>query len=313
MKEIGGYFELESFGSPEYHDRAIKLNSGRNALRYIIRAYGIREMLVPRYTCPVVFEALAEENCKVIFYSIDEKLNPSMDIDGEMKQNKFVLYNNYFGVCGNVVERLIGKYTNVIVDSAQSFYSLKKGIASFYSPRKFFGLPDGGILRCDKELDDKFEEDISIDRCSHLLKRYDLPATEGYPDFQRNDNSLIGQPIKHMSKLTQALMSNINYSNTRKIRMENFSFLHDNLWDDNELKIDMAKDDVPLVYPFLLKNKELRKKLIERRVYVATYWPELEKYCDEGSFELYLKNYLIPIPIDQRYGLEEMKFILGII
>ena len=36
MKEIGGYFELELVQNKEYHFDAIKLNSARNAFKYII-------------------------------------------------------------------------------------------------------------------------------------------------------------------------------------------------------------------------------------------------------------------------------------
>ena len=56
MKEIGGYFELERGPFKPYHD-GVYLNSGRNALRYIVRKLGIHKIHVPYYTCPVVFEA----------------------------------------------------------------------------------------------------------------------------------------------------------------------------------------------------------------------------------------------------------------
>ena len=38
MKELGGYFELELPKKTEFHKDAVRLNSGRNALEYILLA-----------------------------------------------------------------------------------------------------------------------------------------------------------------------------------------------------------------------------------------------------------------------------------
>ena len=70
------------------------------------------------------------------------------------------------------------------------------GIASFNSLRKFFGVPDGAILSCDKKLDEKFQIDESYDRALHLLKRIDVNAHFGYQDFCENENKLNDEPIK---------------------------------------------------------------------------------------------------------------------
>jgi hypothetical protein len=37
MNPIGGYFELELRKSDEYHKEAIRLNTGRNALKLILK------------------------------------------------------------------------------------------------------------------------------------------------------------------------------------------------------------------------------------------------------------------------------------
>ena len=37
MNSIGGYFELELQRGKEYHEHAVKLNTGRNALKYILK------------------------------------------------------------------------------------------------------------------------------------------------------------------------------------------------------------------------------------------------------------------------------------
>ena len=47
MKEIGGYIELDTYMNPMLHDDGIKLNCGRNAFAYILRAKKYQENLFP--------------------------------------------------------------------------------------------------------------------------------------------------------------------------------------------------------------------------------------------------------------------------
>ena len=310
MKEIGGYFELECGHTPPYHAGAVPFNSARNALRYIVRTYGIRQLYVPYYTCPVVWDALKAENVQISFYSIDQNLEADAQ---NIPTDAFVLVNNYFGVKGKYITRLAQKYPNLIVDNAQAFFAPKQGLAAFYSPRKFFGLPDGGLAICDKKANKDFAQSTSFDLCAHLLKRHDVGASDAYADFQKNDATLVGQPIQKMSKLTEALMGNINYDLVRQKRLENFAVLHNALADKNELKLDLSPDDVPMVYPFLTSANGLREKLIQNKVYVAQYWPEIELVCPADSFELYLQSHLLPLPMDQRYDVGDMNRILEII
>lgn len=69
----------------------------------------------------------------------------------------------------------------------------------------------------------------------------------------------------------------------------------------------------PMVYPYLCDDDTLRNKLIANKIFVAKYWPNVEKWCGKDGFETYLMNNLIPLPIDQRYGAEEMKRIINVI
>ena len=304
FNEIGGYLELELLKAKEFYPKALALSSARNCLRYIIRAYNIKEIYVPYFTCEVVYQAIKNENCSMKFYHIDKDFLPTTDFNKE----DFILYTNYFGICAKNVELLCQKYPNLIVDNAQAFYMHPKGLADFNSPRKFFGVPDGGYLFCKKELDESFPKDLSYKRFSHLIKRLDVGATKGYMDFKANDASLDNEPVKFMSNLTKRLLSSIDYEKVKNIRLENFNFLHNTLKEINELKIELTPDDVPMVYPYLIKEG-LREKLINNNIYVATYWQPL----DEKSYEAYLRKYLLPLPIDQRYSSNDMQKILGVI
>ena len=309
-KPIGGYFELECGKMPQYHDNAVLLNSARNALRYIIRVYNIQEMFISYYTCPVVWDAISAEDCKIIPYDIDDNFMPI----GEIPVDAFVLYNNYFCVCGANVEKMAAKYKKLIIDNAQAFFVPHATLATIYSPRKFFGLPDGGIALCELRLSTGFEKSVSYDLCSHLLKRLDLGANAGYADFQTNDSSLKNREIQAMSHLTIALMGNIDYDFARQRRLENFMTLHSVLGQQNQIKIALSDDDVPMVYPFRTDDATLRARLIENQIFIAKYWPsEPNSDCMSSVPAQSMADTIIPLPIDQRYDENDMKRILEVV
>lgn len=306
MKEIGGFFQLETNSGKEYFPDAIRLNSARNCLKYIIKVYNIQNMWVPLYTCPVVWDAIKEEGCRLDFYDIDIQFRPTR----RFPRNDFVLYTNYFGICGKNAEYLSDIYPNLIIDNSQSFYSQERGLASIYSPRKFFGVPDGGYLAMRSAVTMKnLPLDQSLDRVSHLLKRIELGATDAYNAFKSEDAMLDHAPIKGMSNLTRAILQGLDYEEKKEVRLRNFFYLHSELKEYNELSIDVSSDDVPMVYPLLIKDISVKNFLINSKIYVATYW---KGQMDKNVGKLF-ENYLLPLPIDQRYSLEDMHYILSIL
>lgn len=308
MKEIGGYFELECWKSPIYYPEGIYLNLCRNGFRYLIRALGIKKIHVPIYTCHVVNNSIKKEGCEVVPYSLDVNMMPTSQFEAE----DYIIYNNYFGVIGNKVSEMTARYNNLIVDNAQAFYSNPKCRAAVYSPRKFFGLPDSGILvGCDiPRLNIK--QGHSFDVTSHLLKRHDYGAQAAYHDFCINDEALEQYSLETISPLTKALMGNIDYEYAKQKRLENFKHIQKHL--PTLFPISMAADDVPLVYPLWIENgDEIRSKLIHNKIFCARYWPNVIEDAAPDSLEYNLTKNLIAIPIDQRYNIEDMDRVLEVI
>ena len=58
------YVTLDKIGDFDNISNNIALNCARNCLRYIIKAFLIKEIYVPFYTCPVVWQSIKKENCK---------------------------------------------------------------------------------------------------------------------------------------------------------------------------------------------------------------------------------------------------------
>lgn len=308
-REIGGYFELQLSRAKDLPEGFSYLNSARNALRIYIREKNIKFIQVPYYTCPVVWEAILSEGCQIIPYDLDESFLPSqIDVD------LYTLYTNYFGVFDKNISLLEKTCKKLIIDNAQAFYSRSQGCASIYSPRKFFGLPDGGLLFPKISSTQSLSIDSSWNRCSHLLKRLDGDTQAGYRDFQENDKSLELLPVRRMSNLTKALMSQIDIEGLKRIRKTNFEYLRSRLDSLNLMSIDRNSDLVPMVYPLRTKKLELRKHLIENKIYVAKYWPkkiglDCMKSCQAEMFA----EEIVPLPIDHRYSDLDMKRIVEVV
>ena len=245
-QEIGGFIGLELKNGRHFHKNAILLNSARNALRYAIRAYKIQKIHAPFYTCPVVWDAINAESCELVPYEIDENFMPK----AEFGAGDFVLYTNYFGVCTAQVKTLAKCYKNLLVDNAMGFFTPHFGLASFYSPRKFFGVADGGILLCEAKLGEKFPKDTSYQRFSQFLKRIDLGSEPAYKDYRQSEDSLDNAPIKEMSSLTQTILRACNYERARRKRVSNFDFLAKEFDDINLLKIKGGGDECAIALSF---------------------------------------------------------------
>ena len=308
MREIGGYFELELEDRGEFiHDDGILVNTGRNALGLILsNLLNASKVYIPKYTCEVILEPFQKLGIQYSFYSINIQLEIADEI--VLGQDEYLLYTNYFGVKDNYVKQLVELYSNrVIIDNAQALFS-EPTTMCFYSPRKFVGIPDGGIAYMDKPIDiSEYEQDCSFDRCSHLLKRIDLGAGAGYADFKNNSSKLKNQPIKQMSKLTRVLLNAIDFKKIRSKRRENFAILHSLLSSSNKFKLDSLESIAcPMVYPYMTDDESIRQRLIDNKVFVATYWPNVSEWCECGTTEFQLARTMIPLPIDQRYTEEAL-------
>ena len=313
MEPIGGYFSLELPLHEEYHKDAIRLNTGRNCLEYILRSREYKKAYIPYYTCDVVLEPFKKLGIPYEYYHID--IHFEICDRFTLKGGEALLYTNYYGLKQRYVEQLAAEVGNrLIVDNTQAFYAKPiEGIDTFYTCRKFFGVPDGAYLYTDKLLDVELEQDQSYERMLSLTKRIDLSPEAGYQDFRDTSKALVGQPIKRMSKLTQRMMLGIDYESVTQIRRDNYQMLHEALGKENNLELPLEDDAVPMVYPYLVPVKGLREKLIENKIFVARYWPNVLECTTPDDIDYLLAYQMQPLSIDQRYSEKEMKRIIEII
>jgi hypothetical protein len=306
MKELGGYLELELGNREnEYHKDLVRLNTGRNALEYILRARNYKKLYLPHYHCSALITPLERLGLPYEFYNIDYNFEFS---DIAVGADEAILYINFFGLKDAYITSLVGKYPNLIVDNAHSFFSpVHTGVDTFYSCRKFFGVPDGAYVSSAQKPGLEFPEDRSFARYEHLVGRRDEGATAHYAFYKHIENEFANEPVKLMSRSTQQVMENIDYESAKARRSANYAHLHGALGGINRLKL--PPESMGMSYP-LLASLEMLHKLIEQKVYIGVYWPNVIRDMPIDTVEHDLALNLLSLPIDQRYDIEDMEEII---
>lgn len=251
----------------------IKFNLARNCLKYIIRAYGIKEIFVPYYSCNSVWKALREEDCRLHFYNIDNHFEPIQ----KLPEDAYILYINYFGLCEDICKKLSYIYPNLIIDNTQSFYSKPIGLASFNSLRKFFKVQNGAYLHINKLIDCEFSTDnLTIDV---------VLMHENYEKFVQNELLLNHQEIKYISPIVEKQMRNIDFNKDTKQRIKLFKKYSEIFSKYNNLSFSL-NCQVPYCYPFQSNNEYI-----------------LDKLADFTLLKLWDKDNIIALPLnDSEYA-----------
>lgn len=308
-KEIGGYIELDTYHGKMLHEGAVALNCGRNALAYLFRTKKIKALWMPKFICDSVINVCHREGVDIKYYRIDCTLKPVEEIT--LDSNEWFYLINYFGQIKNEdILYLKSKYDRIIVDQAQSYFQMPlKNVDTLYTCRKYFGVADGAFLYTDNKLNN-LERDESYDRMRFLLGRYDRTASEFYVEYVANNQRFANEPIKLMSRVTENLLHGIDYEFVRKRRTENYTVLNDAFKAIN--KLNLIIPDGPFMYPLYIPNAaKLRKLLQKNKVYIPTLWPGVYNICSKDELEYDLASNILPLPIDQRYCTEEMKYLIN--
>lgn len=302
MREIGGYIELDSYTGKMLYDDGIKLNCGRNALQYLIKAKKIEKIYMPKFMCDSCDNVISDNHVEVRYYSIGLDFRPIIN-----ERDGWLYIVNFYGQLSNEYISSLGN--NIIVDNAQAYFQNPiDGIDTLYTCRKFFGVPDGAILYTDSFIDID-ERDQSYNRMDFLLGRYERTAGEFYQKYVDNNRLFNHEPIKKMSKLTENLLHGIDYDKVKCVRTENFAYLDDKLSNINRLGLSVPSG--AFSYPLYIENGALiRKKLQEIKIFIPTLWPAVFDKCNRTDLEYDMSNNILPIPVDQRYNINDMEYIV---
>ena len=64
----------------------------------------------------------------------------------------------------------------------------------------------------------------------------------------------------------------------------------------------------------MLENAgEIRKQLIKQKIYIPVLWPKVLDECTVDSWEYKLAANILPLPVDQRYDLDDMSYMANVV
>lgn len=261
-----------------------------------------------------VIQAVVDAGAVVETYWLDDSLYPK-GLPDPFPEKCTLLYVNYFGLCEANVTRLLRDIPSnqLIIDNSQALHELPaNALATIYSPRKFVGVPDGGLLvTSGLEIKVPENEDTdSLGRMRHLLLRMAYTGQDGYPNYLESENTLGNTKPLKMSRLTKRILSSIDMTMVKRQRRENFLALADRLDKYNFHKWELDSKSVPLCYPLIVdwNVQHLKRKLVRKGIYIPTYWPDANPRVSDG-IEIRLINSCLAVPCDQRYSLDQMSYL----
>ena len=152
---IGGYFSWEQGAGTGlvWLRTAAGYQSARCAIVAALRAAQPVRVWAPHYICGAVNDALAASDVAVQRYPLSSEWGPPARL--ALETGDWLLCVDYFGICRPQIEMVLNKFGSerVLVDASQSlFHKTRAGETAVYSPRKFLGIPDGGLLTTELEL-----------------------------------------------------------------------------------------------------------------------------------------------------------------
>ena len=318
QKEFGGYLPLELPHKEEWFDQyrdmnVYRLNCGRSAIAAAIHDARPSKIYIPYYNCAVVAETVKTTGVPYAYYFLDDHFEPDLP---EIGENEWLLFASYFGAPSRErIDRICKKFRRIIFDNTQAFFAepvMNESCYNVYSCRKFFGVSDGAYLVTSKECSDmNYDADVSWERAGFLMKCIETGTNGAYEDSLASEASL-ENGIKGMSVLSKRILQSIDYEAVRDQRQANYEYLEQRLGPMNRLPT--ARDlTSPMVYPFYVEDASLRRKLIEAKVYIPQWWKYLLQMVGDNTLEAKLSQYLLPLPIDQRYSREDMSQLADLV
>jgi len=292
----------------------------------LVRALRPANVWVPSYICGVVIDAVREPGVRIRFYPVDESLNvASHDWLTQISPGDVAIFVDYFGFDSWATFGAAAKARGacIVEDACHAMLNEHFSPCSdyiFFSPRKFVGVPDGGIVITANNAQFPHSNLYPAPADWFLLalkasaRRAEFDRFGGDRDwfemFQSAESSGPREPCR-MSDLSAALLQIIDWAIIKKRRRRNYEFLLSKL---GELAIfpDLPRDVVPLGFPIRVRNRDrVRRLLFNERIYPPVHWDIAELVPKEFAASHLLAREIMTLPCDQRYNAEDMRRIVA--
>lgn len=292
--------------------------------------------LIPPFTCHTVIQPFLDLGFEVKAYSVDNNLC----IDAEQfyreivdSKAEVVLFHRYFGfdTVGNlneIIQRARNQGVIFIEDLTQCLYSdFPKSDVDYYvgSFRKWAALPDGGFAVSAKTKlwtkPDEYDAQLMEKKLDALNLKYEyLHENKGEKQIFLNEfreaEDLLENEEKYylMTPVSVYVQFELDVKELQKKRRENYRYLNSKLMEITKVRVITPKIEEKASPLYLAISTPMREQLQDalrkENIYAPIVWPQAEccpKICDEAQ---HIYDTVLCIPVDQRYGLDDMDRIV---
>lgn len=328
-KTIGGFFGLDHPQAPVPQsllshwrivpDRTIAFQNARSALRYLLEATSPEKIWLPAFICKEVLQAVPK-SIKVEYFNINNELSPNINLlDENLSPGDCVLAVDYFGRgIGSEAAEFVKNRPDVlwIEDRAQAIDPAESpwGDWLLYSPRKVVGVPDGGLLVGQgtqipvPDYDPIEDADFMIPSLIRSELAVGADTSGAYEKYAATEKRMRAGRTR-MSRLSMAVLSSVDAAKIIEKRKRNYRALAAALMEFSLLG-DSTVDDAPFGFPVRVPEcNRIWSELRAKGIFAARHWRELPSPKSAFPWEHELSCEIMTLPVDQRYGEEEMQRI----
>ena len=288
--------------------------TARGALAALLRHRRIKRIWLPAYICRTLFEGASD--CEVAWYETDERLEINLDSlapDG----GDAVFVVDYFGRSPKrPIESAWHSHVLWIEDRAQALApdGPAFGDVVLHSPRKLFGVADGGIL-----VGDDLPQPMPCGTGPDLWEANDLRAAD--PDGEEPAAWFLAFRAREAAFTTEACgidprtisaLDQIDVEAEIAARRANWRILAQNL-ADIALWPDIDAAFAPLAFPVVVDDAAaLSAHLASERIWCARHWADLPSPQTFAAAHA-LSRRCLSLPLDGRYGEDDMNRMIAAI
>lgn len=334
-----GYFKtFESFGHCTW------LRSGREAL-YLVALNRIDPeesptVLMPAYCCRSMVDPFLKAGWNVAYYPLNENLTVKLEVVKDLftaVRPKAFLSMNYYGAASTktALEWIKSSHPDCICieDFSHCTFSLDwiyNPMVDYYvsSIRKSIGVCDGAVIISKEPLDEsvvitgttEFVVDREVSQWEkaryHFTK--DQAVKEAYLARLRKQEGALdhSEGVYRISGMGKTQLDSVNGAEIRFARQKNMEHILSLLGGKIEVVPDIEKslEGAPFSFPILVKDRdEVQRQLRDKGVYAPVLWPiplEARAICPVSAR---MADQMLSIPIDQRYGYDDIEDIARIV
>lgn len=337
--ELGSNFELDISSLQKQEDNifhylaeyhAVYMDSGRSAAAALCTFLKPGTLLCPSYLCESALQAYRGK-FTLRFYRIKRDLTIDWeDLEQKLDSNVTAVYlMHYFGRLQKpeLLKKLLEqkqKYGFAIIeDTTHSIFTENRTIGDYClcSLRKWFPVPDGGVLYSVSHMDGIVLDDYPVQKPSArldamILKNWyiktGIDCNALYREiFAREEEKLDQQARPYqISAIAKTLLEYFSVSALIKTRKQNYEILK-NILQETSIELIMQDSDfVPFACPVYIGQRDVfRNFLMEHQIYCAVHWPLAGTEFEKDKEAADISEHMLSLPIDQRYGLKHMRYL----